>query len=350
MDGSPTEFPAILSAAWEELGRHARIVELTNISANVSTNQVYRVVLSDGHELIAKTSTYGSFVHFRQDHQLIDRWSQLLQDTRFSTFLARIVIKGDSVFTFGQDNVWTVFYEKAPFYDFLPRVLDEQQIDALGREMAEFHEASTRASSSMDPSWKTIGSDIGALYDALGSVEWLRARRLDAAMGKLLRRHCDRLLENSERLGYHRFPKIPILVDWNIGNFSVGFDQNGFKFYSRWDYDWFRVESRMLDFYFCSRVVRSEGDQTIFTYNTEPLFEGRFLRFLQAYHAQFPLQQNEVLFLKEAYRFFLLNYVVRSGEHFFRPSYCERLQQEVVHNYLPALEAIDFAPLLDTLT
>ncbi len=349
MDAPPQASPGIVTAAWQELGRHAEIVELTNISANVSTNQVYRVALSDGHELIAKTSTYGSYVHFRQDHKLIDRWSQLLQDTRFSTFLARMVLKGESVFTYGQDNVWIVFYEKAQFYDFLPRILDDAQIDALGREMAEFHEASTRASKHMDPSWKTIGSDVAGLYDALGSHEWREQRQLDSATGEQLRRHCDLVLENAERLGYHSFAKIPVLVDWNIGNFSVGFDQNGFKFYSRWDYDWFRIGSRMMDFYFCARVVRAEGDKTIFTYHTEPFFEPRFRRFLRAYHARFPLTESEVLFLKEAYRFFLLNYVVRSGEHFFRPTYCERLQREVVHTYLPALDAIDFSPLLDIL-
>lgn len=346
---TPAEFPGIVTAAWRALGRNAKLVGLEEISANVSTNHVYRLSLDDGHELIAKTSSYGSYVHFRQDHQLIDRWYQLLQDTRFAPFLARIVLKGDQVFTYGQDNVWIVFYEKAPFYDFLPRVLDDLQIDALARELALFHRASARAAPNMNPSWKSLGSDIAGLYDPLGSADWRRERRIDDATGTMLRQQCDTLLENAELLDYHRFGKIPVLVDWNIGNFSVGFDHEGFKFFSRWDYDWFRIESRMLDFYFCARVVRSEGDQTVFTYSTEPLFEGRFKRFLREYHRHFPLSPHEVLFLKEAYRFFLLNYVVRSGEHFFRPSYCERLQRETVERYLPALDAIDFSPLLDVL-
>jgi hypothetical protein len=58
---------------------------------------------------------------------------------------------------------------------------------------------------------------------------------------------------------------------------------------------------------------------------------------------------EEVLFLKEAYRFFLLNYVVRSGEHFFRASYCSRLQRETVDLHLPRLDGISFEPLLEVL-
>jgi hypothetical protein len=307
------------------------------------------VSLDDGHEVIAKTSTYGSYIHFRQDHQLIDRWNQLLQASRFASFLSPVLVKGDSVFTYRQDNAWAVFYGKAPFYDFLPRVLDDPMIDSMGRELAQFHEASTSATRLMNPSWKSLGSDIASLYDVLGNEQWLHERRFDTQMGYFLRGQCDTLLENAERLNYYQFQKIPILVDWNIGNFSIGLDGSGFKFYSRWDYDWFRIESRILDFYFCSRVVRSEGDQTVFTYSAEPFFEARFRRFLRTYHKHSPLSQNEVLFLKEAYRFFLLNYVVRSGEHFFRPSYCGRLQTEVVEQYLPKLDALDFSQLLDCL-
>jgi len=43
---------------------------------------------------------------------------------------------------------------------------------------------------------------------------------------------------------------------------------------------------------------------------------------------------------------FLLNYVVRSGEHFFREDICRRLQREAVEEYFPALDQVDFSPLL----
>jgi hypothetical protein len=343
------EIPEIIRQAWQALGRTPHLERAVEISADVSTNHVYRVELDDGHHVVAKTSTYGSYVHFRQDHQLIDRWAQLLQDTRFAGFLAHVILKGDSVFTFRKDNAWLVFYEKADFYDFLPRILSDAEVDAFAVEMADFHRASTRAAKRMHSSWKSVGSDIAALYDAVGSQEWRAQRRLDESTGLMLREHCDALLDHADRLDFYRFPKIPVLVDWNIGNFSVGLERQGFKFFSRWDYDWFRIDSRMQDFYFCARVVRSEGDKTLFSYSTAPLFEPRFLRFLQTYHRRFPLTKNEVLFLKESYRFFLLNYVVRGGEHFFRPSYCERLQREAVEDFLPRLDAIDFTPLLAAL-
>ncbi len=97
-------------------------------------------------------------------------------------------------------------------------------------------------------------------------------------------------------------------------------------------------------------MVRSEGDKTLFSYTADPLFEPPFGSFLQQYHRVNPLQENEVLFLKEAYRFFILNYVIRSGEHFFRRGYCMRLQSEALENYLPRLETFDFQRLLNFIT
>jgi hypothetical protein len=139
------------------------------------------------------------------------------------------------------------------------------------------------------------------------------------------------------------------LVDWNITNFSVGLDRDGFRFFSRWDYDWFRIEPRVFDFYFCARVVRSEGDRTVFSYLVDPIFEPRFERFLRAYHAVFPLTPEDLLMQKEAYRFFLLNYVLRVGQHFYRSEICARLQREAVEQHLPALADIHFERLLHIL-
>jgi hypothetical protein len=226
-------------------------------------------------------------------------------------------------------------------------VLDAAQIQSLAREMAEFHEASRLCAPRMNPSWKTLGADIAALFDALGNETWRAERGVPGALEETLRTHCERFLLNAERLGYHQLQKLPVLVDWNIGNFSVGLEEEGFRLFSRWDYDWFRIEPRALDFYFCARVVRAEGDQTLFTYSAEPFFDERFALFLRHYHEVSPLAAEEVLFLKEAYRFFLLNYVVRSGEHFFRPAYCSRLQRETVELHLPRLDEISFEPLLE---
>jgi Ser/Thr protein kinase RdoA (MazF antagonist) len=337
---------ALIEAAWRERGDWRPIRELVEISASVSTNGVYRVVLEGGEEVIAKTSSYGSYLQFRQDHQLIQRWTELLQYTRYRNFLARVLLKDSQVFTYREGQQWVVFYAKVPFYDFLPKVISDSQVEALGREMAEFHLGCSRIAGHMDPTWKTFGSDVTSLFDLAGSRQWRQDHGLDDGVEAVIRRQCETCLSEAERLGYHGFQRIPLLVDWNIGNFSVGLDGDGFKLFSRWDYDWFRIEPRLLDFYSCARVVRSEGDQTVFSYSAAPLLDPRFERFLRAYHEVYPLRAEELLFLKEAYRFFVLNYVLRIGEHFFRPAICKRLQRETVDSYLPALDSLDLNPLL----
>jgi hypothetical protein len=341
---------ALVGRAYQELGFAGTIKNLIEVSANVSTNSVYRVVLESGHELIAKASSYGSYVHFRQDHKLIVQWNRLMGGTRFSRFLAPVILKDHEAFTY-REGVWfVVFYEKAPFYDFLPKRITPDQVRALGRELAHFHVTSAIAAKRMNRSWKSVGSDIASLFDALGNRSWRLERGFDDSTEVTLRAQCETFLNNAEKLGYHSFDKVPILIDWNIGNFSVGLEQQGFRLYTRWDYDWFRIEPRTFDFYFCARVVRSEGDKTLFSYTADPLFEPPFGSFLQQYHRVNPLSENEVLFLKEAYRFFILNYVIRSGEHFFRRGYCSRLQTEALENYLPRLETFDFQRLLNFIT
>lgn len=338
---------ALVTRAFNNLGRSDQVKELVEVSAFVSTNHVYRVILDSGHELIAKATSYGSYVHFRQDHKLIVQWHRLMGGTRFSRFLAPVVLKDHEPFTYREGWWFVVFYEKAPFYDFLPKRLKVDQIRALGREMAHFHAVSESVAGRMNRSWKSVGSDIAILYDVLGNKEWRRERGFDDSIEVTLRTHCETFLNNAEKLGYHSFTKIPVLLDWNIGNFSVGLEQRGFRMFTRWDYDWFRIEPRVFDFYFCARVVRSDGDQTNFSYHVDPFFEPSFAIFLQQYHRINPLAGEEVLFLKEVFRFFILNYVIRSGEHFFRPSYCARLQKEALESYLPRLEATDFSSLLE---
>jgi len=52
----------------------------------------------------------------------------------------------------------------------------------------------------------------------------------------------------------------------------------------------------------------------------------------------FPLTEKEIYFIKEAYRFFILNYVIHRGRFFFTKSYAEKLQKEAYEMYLPTLE------------
>jgi Ser/Thr protein kinase RdoA (MazF antagonist) len=342
-----SEIPDILIAAWNAYGDRRELSAIEEISATVSTNRVYRLVLSDKKELIAKVSSYGAFVHFRQDHERINQWAGLLRYSRYRRFLAGVVERDGKVFTFKQGHRWVVFYHKVDFYDLLPRVLSASEVVAFGRELALFHRASRWAGQQLTPTAKTVGADIADLYDSLDDPEWCRKRDVSSSDEHVLARHCDAFLENSEALGFFTWPKLPILIDWNTGNFSVGYEGDGFKLFSRWDYDWFRIEPRVFDFYFASRVVRGSGDQTVFSYTTGPLLEERFVAFLKAYHEVLPLTENEILYLKEAYRFFILNYVVHSGEHFFRPSIWQRLSREALTDYLPSLSSFDLRPLLE---
>lgn len=344
---SRSDIPAPLLGALEQYAPGRPVAEFENVSMTVSTNLVYRVAFEDGQELFAKVSSYGSYVHFRKDHQLISEWSYYLQNTPFEHLLAQIATKAGRVFTHRQGGFFVAFYHKVPFYDFLPRVLSDGQVEAFGYEMARLHKESTRVAARMSPTWKSMGSDVAILFDELGLDTFQREHGLSIEAADALRDHCDRCLEQAESLGYHRMPHIPVLVDWNITNFSVGLDRDRFHLFSRWDYDWFRIEPRCFDFYFCARVVRAEGDQTTFSYLVDPLFEPRFERFLRAYHAVFPLTEEDLLLLKEAYRFFLLNYVVRVGQHFYRREIWRRLQTEAIQKHLPGLDDVRFSGLLD---
>jgi hypothetical protein len=46
----------------------------------------------------------------------------------------------------------------------------------------------------------------------------------------------------------------------------------------------------------------------------------------------------------------VLNYVARSGEHFFRDELRARLLREAIDYYLPELDRLDFADLLPAVT
>lgn len=343
---SESREPTILREAWADYGSDEEIASLVETSAGVSTNRVYRMTLSSGRHVFAKVSSYGSYVHFRQDHTRIHQWNGLLQSTSYANFLAPVLTKNGEVYTFSRRGEWVVFYDEAPRRGVLPRVLSEAQVETLGREMARFHLASAQVSAQLAPTWQSLGSDLVALYDQMQSSLVFAARGFTEEQAQLVRKHCDAFFNQAERLGYHRFLKMPVLIDWNRGNFSVAYDEEGFRLFSRWDYDWFRIEPRMMDFYFFCRVVREEGDQTVFSYTASPLLEPRFQLFLRAYHEVYPLSESEVLFMKEAYRFFVLNYVLRTGEHFFAPEFCQRLSREATGRYLPELESLDLSPLL----
>lgn len=198
--------------------------------------------------------------------------------------------------------------------------------------MATFHKACLRVGKILPQSSKTVRTDIQELLDILQTETGQFEYRLHI---DTIKEHCERFLRNIDELDIKSFDKLPVFVDWNIGNFSVTED---LKLFSRWDYDWFRISNRMMDFYFFSRVVSDIGDRTVFSYGINTLNEPRFLLFLKAYHAVYPLRANEIRFLKEAYRFFILNYVIKYGRYFFHRTYSTKLQKEAYELYLPSVD------------
>jgi Ser/Thr protein kinase RdoA (MazF antagonist) len=329
------DFSAIVKEAWQAYDNTREIIRIVDISAMVSTNHVYRVTFKDRSFIIAKLSYYGQYEHFVEDHTIINSLSNNLP-APFENLLARSLMKGNELFVYRFKNIildaWVVFYRPIKIKQRLPRRLDEDQIIRLGEQVALFHKACDSIRHTLPPSSKTLQVDINSLLHQLQTEEGRYEHR---GYETEIERQCALFTENYDKSGAESFDKIPVFVDWNIGNFSVS---SSFRLYSRWDYDWFRMDSRILDFYFLSRVVSDIGDRTVFSYYIGPLMEKRFLLFLESYHEVYPLTEKEIRFLKEAYRFFILNYVIKDGRYFFHEVFATKLQKEAHSIYLPSIE------------
>ena len=329
------DFTAIVKEAWDAYDSTREIVRITDISAKVSTNHVYRITFRDRTFIVAKLSYFGKYEHFVEDHTIINSLSNNLP-APFENFLARSLMKGNSLFVYRFQNeildAWVVFYRPIAIKKRLPRILDEEQIAKLGEQVAMFHKACNNIRNTLPGSSKTLKVDIDHLLRILETEygHYEHMMHIDE-----IKKQSSLFIENSLQLNADEFKKIPVFIDWNIGNFSVS---SSSKLFSRWDYDWFRMGSRMLDFYFLSRVVSNVGDRTAFSYNIGPLMEKRFLLFLKSYHEVYPLTEPEIRFLKEAYRFFILNYVIKDGRHFFHEIFALKLQKEAYDIYLPSIE------------
>lgn len=329
------DFTAIVSEAWQAYDKTRKIKRIVDISAMVSTNHVYKISLVDGGTVIAKLSYFGRYEHFVEDHTIINSMSNNLP-APFENFLSRSLMKENELFVHRHiDDIldaWVVFYRPTQIKHKLPRRLNEEQIEKFATGFAQFHQACHTIRNTLPASSKTLEVDINHLLHILETDHGKYEYRMHI---DLIKKHCDLFMENMHKMNYVSLDAIPVFVDWNIGNFSV---TSSFRLYSRWDYDWFRMSSRMMDFYFLSRVVSDVGDRTVFSYNVSTLMEERFILFLKKYHATYPLLELEIRFLKEAYRFFILNYVVKYGRYFFHEIFASKLQKEAFLIHLPALE------------
>ena len=325
----------IIRQAWNGYDPSRSIRDITDISAAVSTNLVFKLSFTDDDFIIGKLSSFGSYELFKEDHRIIHALANNLLYP-FENLLAKSLLKNNRVYTYrykkGKTDVWVVFYNPSRVLARLPKRLEEKTIRSLGKQMGKFHLACSRIRNVLPKSIKTLRTDI------TGLMEDLKQRPLwfgTEAQIQLTLKHCELFLKNRNKCNAGSFETVPIFIDWNTGNFSViGKDE----LYSRWDYDWFRMSSRIMDFYFFSRVVSDAGDQTVFSYSIETMQEDRFLLFLQAYHSVNPLTINEIRFLREAYRFFILNYVIRNGQYFFNEQYARKLRAEAFEVYLPSID------------
>lgn len=331
------DYENIIRLGWQEYNPKREIASVTDLSVNVSTNKVFQLTFIDGGIIMVKVSNFGKFENFKDDHTIINALANNLEYP-YENFLSSSLMKNDELFLYKYEDtmieVWMVFYRPVRIANRFPKRLTESQVRIFGSEMAKFHKACDTIAPVLPRSSKNLQKDVMLLMRNLENPEHTEQFR---GAEKLIRQHCEEFLKQIDILGFNNFPKIPVFVDWNSGNFSVRDDGT---LSSRWDYDWFRMSSRIMDFYMFSRVVSDIGDKTDFSYTATQLNEGRFLLFLEEYHKLFPLSENEIRFMKEAYRFFILHYVISNGIYFFSPSYAEKLQREAVTIYLPELDSV----------
>lgn len=341
------DLSTIISQAWQGFDNSKEIKGIEDISAKVSTNHVYRVTFVDDDIVIAKISFFGKYENFKEDHRIIHSLSNNLLYP-FENVLGKSLLKNNQVYTYRyQENnmdAWVVFYNPIRTQQRLPKRLSENDIRKLGEQMGKFHKACAKLKNVLPKSSKTLRTDIYKLLESLDEDPNLFGTR---AKADYLKHHCEQFLKNRNKLKVRELDIMPVFIDWNIGNFSV---TEKLELFSRWDYDWFRMSYRMLDFYFFSRVVSDIGDRTVFSYVIGPLMEDRFIIFLKEYHKVNPLTKNEILFLKESYRFFILNYVIKDGNYFFNEKYATKLQAEAFDIYLPSVDRdFDATKILEAL-
>lgn len=356
---SDREAQRIVRELWSTLEDERRVVASVEVSANVSTNRVFLLRLDDETRVFAKVSNYGSGFLFREDHDRVNRLCCALANTRWSNFLARPLTKNGRVHTISggpAGETWGVLYEEVERLETLPRILDNPQIENLASEVASFHRACSDAGHrvSIPQTSTSISSDVIHLLDLVSDRTASRTLQLSVEEIDIVQRHANRFLQSLEDFGYADLPRIPVFVDWNLGNFSIEkgpreSQPDRFMLYSRWDYDWFRIDTRLLDFYFLSRVSSQTGDRTEFSYGVHTLGEPRFLSFLRAYHATNPLTEADVQLIVETYRFFILHYVLSVGDHFFRHDLWDVFRRDAVSRGLPSVDTFDRRPLLRAL-
>ncbi|MEL6846813.1 MAG: hypothetical protein AAFP02_26715, partial [Bacteroidota bacterium] len=93
------DYVSIVQEAWAAYGSKRKIVDITDLSPQVSTNHVYKVSLSSRRFVIAKLAYFGTHIHFHEEHSIINQLATSLS-APYEGVLARSLMKGERVFTY----------------------------------------------------------------------------------------------------------------------------------------------------------------------------------------------------------------------------------------------------------
>mgnify|MGYP006200158543 CR=1 FL=1 len=165
MDATDARHRAVITEAWRQYGDPRAVVDVTELSAMVSTNRVYRLTLDDGTWVVAKSSNYGSFFLFAEDHDRLHRVKKLLRKGPYEHFLADAFTRDGAPYIFYDGEMWAIFYHHIEARDRLPPILTGAQVACLGSELARFHKACAGIARLIPPPSKTAKSDAVNLYE-----------------------------------------------------------------------------------------------------------------------------------------------------------------------------------------
>ena len=150
VDGEQRHADAV-RAAWADYGDGRALARLDELSAMVSTNRVFRLALDDGSSVIAKSSNYGSFFLFAEDHDRLHRCSRLLTGGPYEHFMAGSLTVDDRPYLWYDGEMWVVLYREVEVRDRLPAILTPTQVESFGAEIARFHRACSSVSRLIPP-------------------------------------------------------------------------------------------------------------------------------------------------------------------------------------------------------
>ena len=134
----------------------------------VSTNRVYRLTLDDGTRVIVKSSNYGSFFLFAEDHDRLHRANRLLDGGPYGRFLADAYTRDGKPYIWYDGEMWAIFYEEIEAHERLPRILTDAQVARLAASWRGSTRRARRSRPQIPPASKTAKSDAVNLFEQTG--------------------------------------------------------------------------------------------------------------------------------------------------------------------------------------